>query len=449
MDFYFYTLLDLIDKILQYRTHNKIWCHLGVLLPDLVLIKSIRCKEEYTMSHSKVFGSTLIIAGTTIGAGMLALPLASAGIGFSTSLIIMLGLWALMAFTALLMLELHQYADSSATLHTLAKQILGKKGKWVASFAMLFLFYSLCAAYIAGGGAQFADRLTQWFNLDVSGSTSTIIFTLIVTLVVTVGTGTVDRVNRVLFGLKLIAMVAVLFFLAPNVTQSYLLSMPIEQGLIVAAIPVIFTSFGFHGSIPAIVNYLDGDTSSLRKAIIVGSTIPLVIYIFWQVVTLGVVSQGALVESGGLSSLIGQLSQTVQQSNLGNIVGVFADLALLTSFLGVSLGLFEFLGDTIKGHSEKPNRIIAALITFTPPLGFALFYPQGFIMALGYAAIALAILAIFLPLIMVVKVRRSENFDGGYRVAGGQGALILTGLAGIGIVSAQVLITLGVLPALG
>ncbi|MEF1339087.1 aromatic amino acid transport family protein, partial [Vibrio rotiferianus] len=63
------------------------------------------------MSRSKVFGSTLIIAGTTIGAGMLALPLASAGIGFSTSLIIMLGLWALMAFTALLMLELHQYAD--------------------------------------------------------------------------------------------------------------------------------------------------------------------------------------------------------------------------------------------------------------------------------------------------------------------------------------------------
>ena len=396
-----------------------------------------------------MFGSTLIIAGTTIGAGMLALPLASAGIGFSTSLAIMFSLWALMAFTALLMLELHQYADSSATLHTLAKQILGKKGKWVASFAMLFLFYSLCAAYIAGGGAQFGDRLLEWFAFDISGPTATIIFTLLVTLVVTIGTGTVDKVNRVLFAMKLAAMVAVLFFLAPNVTESYLLSMPIEQGLIVASIPVIFTSFGFHGSIPAIVNYLDGDTSSLRKAVIVGSTIPLVIYIFWQIVTLGVVSQNTLIENGGLSALIGQLSQTVHQSNLGSIVGVFADLALLTSFLGVSLGLFEFLGDTIKGKNEKPNRVLAALITFTPPLGFALFYPQGFIMALGYAAIALAILAIFLPLVMVVKVRRSNEFEAEYRVAGGHGALILTGIAGIGIVMAQVLITLGVLPALG
>ncbi|MGR5529485.1 aromatic amino acid transport family protein [Vibrio alfacsensis] len=401
------------------------------------------------MSQSKVFGSALIIAGTTIGAGMLALPLASAGIGFSTSLIIMLSLWALMAFTALLMLELHQYADSNATLHTLARKILGQKGKWIASFSMLFLFYSLCAAYIAGGGAQFGDRLTDWFDIELSGSASTIIFTLIVTLVVTVGTSTVDKVNRVLFGLKMVAMIAVLFFLAPNVTQSYLLSMPVEQGLIVAAIPVIFTSFGFHGSIPAIVNYLDGDTSSLRKAIMVGSTIPLVIYIFWQIVTLGVVSQNTLIDNGGLSALIGQLSQTVQQSNLGNVVGVFADLALLTSFLGVSLGLFEFLGDTIKGDNEKPNRLLAALVTFTPPLGFALFYPQGFIMALGYAAIALAILAIFLPLVMVIKVRRSDEFTGEYRVAGGQGTLVVTGIAGTAIVLAQVLITVGVLPALG
>lgn len=50
---------------------------------------------------------------------------------------------------------------------------------------------------------------------------------------------------------------------------------------------------------------------------------------------------------------------------------------------------------------------------------------------------------------MVIKVRRSDDFVGEYRVAGGQGALILTGLAGTGIVTAQMLITLGVLPALG
>ncbi|EJL6701344.1 amino acid permease [Vibrio cholerae] len=400
------------------------------------------------MTQSKLLGSTLIIAGTTIGAGMLALPLASAGIGFSTSLMIMLGLWMLMAFTALLMVEIHQYADKEATLHTLAKQILGDKGKWVATFAMLFLFYSLCAAYIAGGGAQFTQRITDFTGVNVESSSGTLLFTLIVALVVTVGTGTVDRVNRVLFAGKMIAMVAVLFFLAPNVSQSYLLSMPIQQGLIVAAIPVIFTSFGFHGSIPAIVNYLDGDTPSLRKAILIGSAIPLVIYIFWQLVTLGVVSQSALLDNMGLTALIGVLSTTVHQSNLGNIIGVFADLALLTSFLGVSLGLFEFMGDSLRNQQGKMNRPLASVVTFLPPLIFALFYPQGFIMALGYAAIALAILAIFLPLVMVIKVRQQAT-EQHYQVTGGNGALFVTGLVGLLIIGAQLLITLGILPALG
>uniref|UniRef100_UPI0040488B29 aromatic amino acid transport family protein n=1 Tax=Vibrio anguillarum TaxID=55601 RepID=UPI0040488B29 len=405
------------------------------------------------MTQSKIFGSTLIIAGTTIGAGMLALPLASAGIGFGTSLLIMIALWALMAFTALLMVEIHQYADKDATLHTLAKQILGQKGKWVASFAMLFLFYSLCAAYIAGGGAQFTHRLTEFAGIEISNPLGTLLFTLLVALVVTIGTSTVDKVNRLLFAGKMVAMIIVLSFLAPNVSQSYLLSMPLEQGLIVAAIPVIFTSFGFHGSIPAIVNYLDGDTPSLRKAILIGSAIPLIIYIFWQIVTLGVVSQPQLVENSGLSALIVTLGQTVHQSNLSSIIGVFADLALLTSFLGVSLGLFEFLGDTIKKKNIPLHRMAASVITYLPPLVFALFYPQGFIMALGYAAIALTILAIFLPIVMVIKVRSNQVFQlqGGtqYQVRGGKLALTMTATIGLMIVTSQIFISLGVLPALG
>lgn len=403
------------------------------------------------MTQSKIFGSTLIIAGTTIGAGMLALPLASAGIGFTTSLFIMISLWGLMAFTALLMVEIHQYADKDATLHSLAKQILGEKGKWVASFAMLFLFYSLCAAYIAGGGAQFTHRLTDLAGLDISNSLGTLIFTLVVAVIVTVGTSTVDKVNRLLFAGKMIAMIAVLTFLAPNVSQSYLLSMPLGQGLVIAAIPVIFTSFGFHGSIPAIVKYLDGDTPSLRKAILCGSAIPLVIYIFWQLVTLGVVSQPELVENSGLSALIVTLGQTVHQSNLSSTIGIFADLALLTSFLGVSLGLFEFMGDTIKKKKIGANRTVAAIITFVPPLVFALFYPQGFIMALGYAAIALTILAIFLPVVMVIKVRNQEQYNGEnqYQVKGGKVALTMTAAIGLMIITSQVFISLGVLPSLG
>ncbi|MEZ9839638.1 aromatic amino acid transport family protein [Vibrio sp. 10N.261.52.C11] len=407
------------------------------------------------MNKSKVFGSTLIIAGTTIGAGMLALPLASAGIGFSTSLFLMLGLWALMAFTALLMVELHQFAESDATLHTLAHTILGTKGKWIASFAVMFLFYALCAAYIAGGGAQFNQRISDIAGIELNAQITTLLFTLLVAGVVTIGTHSVDKVNRVLFGLKLIAMVLVLSFLAPNITSQYLMSMPLQQGLIVAAIPVVFTSFGFHGSIPSIVRYLEGDVRSLRKVMIIGSALPLVIYVFWQSVTLGVISQEQLLSDTSLGALLVSLSQTVHQSNLSVIVGVFADLALLTSFIGVSLGLFEFMGDSLSKKLGNAKRVKTAAITFLPPLGFALFYPQGFIMALGYAAIALSVLAILLPTVMVYKVRytdfsvKPQSAEASYQVLGGSKALFLAGSFGVFIIAIQVLISVGLLPSLG
>ncbi|WP_093271573.1 aromatic amino acid transport family protein [Vibrio xiamenensis] len=401
------------------------------------------------MTNSKIFGSTLIIAGTTIGAGMLALPLASAGIGFTTSLLLMLVLWALMAFTALLMVELHQHALANATLHTLAKQFLGEKGKWLATSAMLFLFYALCAAYIAGGGAQFGERLNQLFDLTLTPKSATILFTAIVAIVVTIGTSAVDKLNRVLFIAKMIAMVSVLFFLAPNISESYLLSMPMQQGLIVAALPVIFTSFGFHGSIPVIVNYLDGNTRALKKAIVIGSAIPLIIYIFWQLVTLGVLSQQEMAQNQGLSALISQLTSKVHVGQLSHIIGVFADLALLTSFFGVSLGLFEFLGDSMKNHMRKPKRWLASLVTFLPPMVFALFYPQGFITALGYAAIALVVLAIFLPVAMVKKSRATHQQANLYQVKGGRFALVTVSVIGGIIVIVQLLVAAGNLPALG
>jgi tyrosine-specific transport protein len=129
-------------------------------------------------------------------------------------------------------------------------------------------------------------------------------------------------------------------------------------------------------------------------------------------------------------------------------VNIFADLALATSFLGVSLGLFDFFADAFKKGDGSKDRIKTALITFIPPLGFALFYPQGFIMALGYAAIALVILAVFLPVAMVYK-QRSSKPDAGYQVKGGNIGLALAALFGVLIISAQGLQMAGLIPAIG
>ncbi|MBP6115811.1 MAG: amino acid permease [Neisseriaceae bacterium] len=400
------------------------------------------------MTTNKVFGSTLIIAGTTIGAGMLALPLASAGIGFWPASLIMCGIWLLMTYTAMLMLEVHQHAPVNATLHTLAHQFLGKKGRYLATFAVLFLFYALCAAYIAGGGSQFNDKINAWFNVQ-QHTWGTVFFTVAVALVVSIGTHSVDMVNRLLFTLKIIALVIMLSLLMPHVKAENLMAMPMQQGLLISSLPVIFTSFGFHGSIPSVVQYVGKDIKALRKIMIFGSALPLMVYLLWQVAIQGIFTQTELFGSASLSQFMTAISQSLQTPMVNKAVIVFADLALATSFLGVSLGLFDFIADSLNRNRSSAQRLQVAVITFVPPLGFALFYPQGFITALGYAAIALTILAIFLPVAMVWAKRQQMPAGDDYVVKGGKAALIVVFALGCVIIASQLLQMIGLIPAVG
>ena len=410
---------------------------------------------------SKILGSTLIIAGTALGGGMLALPLASAGLGFYTAAFLIIANWGLMTYTALLMLEIHQHADQDATLNSLAKNLLGKPGQYLATFASFFLFYALCAAYIAGGGSQLTNKINDFLSLELTPQFGAVLLTIIVATVVSIGTHSVDLVNRVLFSVKIIVLALTLSLLFPHVESINLLEMPVQQGLLLSALPVIFTSFGFHGSIPSIVRYVGIDIKTLKKVMICGASAPLVIYLLWQAATQGVLSQTNLMANNSLTSFIASLSSVLQQPQVSQSVSVFADLALATSFLGVSLGLFDLLSGMMKrtniginnGSDDntapdgKSHRLKTALVTFVPPLAFALFYPQGFITALGYAAIALVILAIFLPVAMVSKQRKAQA--SGYRVLGGNVTLALASLMGCLIIASQFLQMASVIPAVG
>ncbi|QUM87235.1 aromatic amino acid transport family protein [Moritella sp. 28] len=414
------------------------------------------------MTVSKIVGSTLIVAGTALGGGMLALPLASAGLGFYTAAFLIIANWALMTYTALLMLEIHQHAEQDATLNSLAKNLLGKPGQYLATFASFFLFYALCAAYIAGGGSQLTNKINDLLSLELTPQFGAVLLTIIVATVVSIGTHSVDIVNRVLFSVKIIVLALTLSLLFPHVQSINLLEMPVQQGLLLSALPVIFTSFGFHGSIPSIVRYVGIDIKTLKKVMVCGASAPLVIYLLWQVATQGVLSQTDLMANNSLTNFIASLSTVLQQPQVSQSVSVFADLALATSFLGVSLGLFDLLSGMMKrantsinsNNSDdttnvngKSHRVKTALVTFVPPLAFALFYPQGFITALGYAAIALVILAIFLPVAMVSKQRKADA--SGYRVIGGNATLALASLMGCLIIASQFLQMANVIPAVG
>lgn len=87
------------------------------------------------------------------------------------------------------------------------------------------------------------------------------------------------------------------------------------------------------------------------------------------------------------------------------------------------------------------------VVTFLPPLAFALFYPRGFVMATGYAGVATAVLALLIPSMLAWQSRK-QNPQAKYRVAGAP-ALALVFLCGIVVIAVQFSIAAGLLPEVG
>ncbi len=395
---------------------------------------------------NKTVGSTLLVAGTMIGAGMLAMPLTSAGIGFGFTLVLLLGLWALLTFTALLFVELYQTAESDAGIGTLAEQYFGKAGRIIATAVLIIFLYALIAAYISGGGSLLKDLLPESFGDKVS----ILLFTVIFGSFIVIGTHSVDKINRVLFFVMLAAFAVVLSLMLPEIKFDNLMATPIDNALMISASPVFFTAFGFHGSIPSLNKYLDGNVKALRISILVGSAITLCAYILWQMSTHGLLTQNEflqiLKEDATLNGLVKATLAITGSNMIAGAVKLFSTLALVTSFLGVGLGLLECIEDLLKqSFNISAGRISLGLMTFIPPLVFALFYPEGFILALGYAGQMFAFYAVVLPVSLVWKARRAHT-NLPYKVWGGNLTLIIVLVLGVIITSIPFAIRAGYLP---
>ena len=395
---------------------------------------------------NKTVGSTLLVAGTMIGAGMLAMPLTSAGIGFGFTLVLLLGLWALLTFSALLFVELYQTAESDAGIGTLAEQYFGKTGRIIATAVLIIFLYALIAAYISGGGSLLKDLLPESFGDKVS----VLLFTVIFGSFIVIGTHSVDKINRVLFFVMLAAFAVVLSLMLPEIKFDNLMATPIDNALIISASPVFFTAFGFHGSIPSLNKYLDGNVKALRISILVGSAITLCAYILWQMSTHGLLTQNEflqiLKEDATLNGLVKATLAITGSNMIAGAVKLFSTLALVTSFLGVGLGLLECIEDLLKrSFNVTAGRISLGLLTFIPPLVFALFYPEGFILALGYAGQMFAFYAVVLPVSLVWKARRAHT-NLPYKVWGGNLTLIIVLVLGVIITSIPFAIRAGYLP---
>ncbi|MFY7698521.1 MAG: amino acid permease [Legionella sp.] len=388
------------------------------------------------MLNSKLIGGILLIVGTSIGGGMLALPVATAAAGLGNTIMFLIACWLIMTLGALLILEVNLRLPPGSNMVSMAKATIGWPGQIIAWIIYLFLLYSLLAAYISGGSDIFNALLIK-IHISLPSHIAAVLFTSLFSIIIYGGIAMVDYVNRGLMFAKLAIYLLLVLIISPYVkTVGWF-----ESGsahAIAGSLMLLVSSFGFASIVPSLREYFNGEVDLLRKAILLGSLIPLICYIIWEAVIIGVVHRE------GPNGLLGLMNSNHPTSGLNEIIrtavnnrwissffNLFTSVCMLTAFLGVALGLFDFLADGLNlKKSGKQGKLVLAF-TFIPPLTITFINPAIYLQALNYAGICCVLLLLLLPTIMAWRGRKIPSLATTFTLPGQNLTLIAIGLSAL------------------
>jgi tyrosine-specific transport protein len=395
--------------------------------------------------RSRFIGGILLIVGTSIGGGMLALPIANAATGFWQSSIFLFMCWIFMTLGAYFILEANLYLPRGKNMISMAAATLGNYGLLTAWISYLFLLYTLLSGYISGG-ADILNSLLFKIGIHLDDWQASTLFTVFFGLIVYGGIHSVDIANRGLMFGKLAIYCLLIILIAPYMKLNNFQHG--DMSYIGGSIMILITSFGFAIIVPNLRDYFDGDIKTLKKVIFIGSLIPLICYIAWDAVIIGSVpSEGSdglanlMQNPRATSALANRLSFEVNSPTISALFNLFTSICMLTAFLGVALCLFSFLEDGLKISSKGKGGISLFLLTFVPPLVIVIFYPGAYMYSLRYAGIFCIILLLLLPALMSYFGRR--HYQSEFKVPGGKMSQFAVILVSLGLLIHEIMGLLG------
>ncbi|UBX48968.1 tryptophan permease [Providencia alcalifaciens] len=399
-----------------------------------------------------ILGGSMIIAGTAVGAGMFSIPMVTSGVWFSGSVVLLIYTFICMLLSGLMILEANMNYPAGASFHTMVKDLLGSGWNTINTLSITFVLYILTYAYISAGSSIITENISQY--VQVPQALSGFIFAVVIAFFVWLSTRAVDRLSTILIGGMVITFIMsiggmvttasplVLFDQYENSQSEYL-------PYALAALPYLLTSFGYHGNVPGLVKYYNKDSRSVMLSLVYGAGITVTIYILWQYAIQGNIPRSSFIairENGNnIGALLNQMNISAQSSFISQFLTLFSYMALASSFLGVSLGLFDFIADFFKFNDSHQGRFKSIIITFLPPTILGLVFPDGFIYAIGFAGLAATIWAVIVPA-MMARASRKRFPNNSYRTPGGSFVIGFVILFGLINAAAHILSLLGLLP---
>ncbi|HGJ5876914.1 MAG TPA: tryptophan permease [Arsenophonus sp.] len=398
-----------------------------------------------------ILGGAMIISGTTVGAGMFSIPIVTSGVWFTGSIVLLVYTWACMFFSGLMILETNMNYPSGASFHTMVKDLFGARWNLLNSISIAFVLYILTYAYISAGRSIITHNLNKIISINhpIAG----LLFSLLIAFVVWLSTKAVDRLSTILIGGMFFTFVLSVSGMFNSASSTILFNKNILYinylPYAFIALPYLLTSFGYHGNVPGLVKYYHKESKAVVLSLLYGTFIALVIYILWQYAIQGNIPRAAfkqiISEGGNIDSLLKQMDLATSNNIIKQCLNLFSYMALASSFLGVSLGLFDFIADFFKFKDNSQGRLKSALVTFIPPNLLALYYPDGFIYAIGFAGLAATIWAVIVPA-MMARASRKKFPEAVYHAPGGNLLIYFVILFGLLNVVIHILALFNILP---
>jgi len=359
--------------------------------------------------YKKAIGCIFMILGTTTGIGMLALPVVTAHENFTLTILLLCFSWLIMTIGAYSLLEVNLWLPSNTNMISMAEKTLGTFGKVFTWVIYLLLLYSLLCAYLSAISG-IIQGLCANNHIILPRWVATVLGLLLFSFIVYKGIGAVDIVNRGLMSIKLMAYLLVVALVTGHVNTQTIFAG--DYTIHNSVLMVMLTSFGYAVILPSLRHYLDSNKPLLKKVVCIGSLLPLIIYALWIFVIQGFIPKEgptgliSMITATNTNALLMQsISAKVHIGWVAHMANFFISICAVTSFLGVSVCLTDFIADGLNIKKQGTPGLAVQGICFLPPLLIVLLSPGIFIQALNYAGLFCLLLLIILPLIMLYRGR--------------------------------------------
>ncbi len=381
-----------------------------------------------------LIGGASIIASVCVGAGMLGLPSSGAGAWTLWSSLALMVTMAMMTMSGWMLLEALKHFDLRASFNTVTSSLLGQRVNVFSNLMVYFVGGILLYAYITSSGLIIQDVT----GLD--SKLGSVAFAVVFSLVVWHSTRAVDRLSVLLVTFMVLSFLFGVSGLAGRIDLAILFDTGSENSryapYAMAMLPVALASFGYHHSVASLRAYY-GEERKAQKAILGGTAVALLFYLIWLISIFGNLPRdefGPVVEQGGdVNVLLSALAFAIDSDRVANIISAFSAAAILSSFVGVGLGTFDFMADLFGFRNDRKGRTKTWAITFIPPLLLSLLAPFGFVLAIGYAGAAAAVWTCIVPALLARKSRTLSGGRDGFMAPGGQLAIML--VLGFGVLT--------------